>query len=375
MSVAKRCGKLLFSLAVSVVALFVFCACSVLEGEKQVFINISEEQLVLAAGDEAQLTAVASDAKAVGWSSSAPEVASVSAEGKVKAISEGEAVVTASSAGGKAQASCLVVVLSAPAVEGYTLVWHDEFDGDAIDSEKWGFRTGVRDTYGSSTGPLYWGNNELQYYTQDAVRVADGVLTITATKEPMPEGRSYSSGRILTRDKFSFTYGYIEARMQTPAEAGMWPAFWMLPQPSGTQNDNNEYGWWAANGEIDIMEAKGRLSNVADQTLHFGNKGASTYATNSTEVSGSTQEWHVYGLEWTPDYIAWFIDGAEVFRVENARWWTESVSKQENPYAPFDKDFYILFNLAVGGNYDGGTSPSEDFVCASMCIDYVRVYQ
>ena len=160
-----------------------------------------------------------------------------------------------------------------------------------------------------------------------------------------------------------------------PAEDGMWPAFWLLPQPSSTANYNNEYGWWAANGEIDIVEAKGRLENNTDHTLHYGNKGASTYSSGHGNLADGIDSWHVYGLEWTADYIAWFIDDEEVFRVNSSVWWTEAVSKEENSAAPFDLDFYIILNLAVGGNYDGGVRPSSDFSQASMKIDYVRVYQ
>ena len=197
----------------------------------------------------------------------------------------------------------------------------------------------------------------------------------------MPEGRMYTSARIHTRDRGHWTYGFFEARMKTPTGRGMWPAFWMLPQPESPQNTGNKYGGWAASGEIDIMEAKGRLENRVDTTLHFGNWGMSTYKTSTTRMKTSTEEWHIYALEWTELYMAWYVDGLEVFRVTSREWWSQAVggnaaeSNAVNQAAPFDVDFYILINLAVGGNYDGGNAPDESFTSAAMYVDYVRVYQ
>ena len=355
--------------AVSVLAVF----CVACTQTTQVRINISEESITLGLGEVYTLAAAATGGYEIVWSSSDESVATVTQQGEVKAIAEGQAEITASAS--SAQASCTVTVDPILLKGERRLVWNDEFEGDALDGSKWGYQLGVQDTYGSSQGPVYWGNNELEYYTQSAVSIEDGALNITARRESMPYGREYSSGRILTRDKFSFTYGYIEAKISMPAEGGLWPAFWMLPQPASKQNDNNEYGWWAANGEIDIVEAKGRLGSVTDHTLHYGNKGSSTYSSGHGYLDDTIAEWHVYGLEWTEEYIAWFIDDEEVYRVASSVWWTESADKQENPAAPFDKDFYILINLAVGGNYDGGTRPSEELEEAALKVDYVRVYQ
>lgn len=360
---------------VGALSAFVFAAvfCFACSPKTQVRINISEESVTLGIGEVFSLAAAATGGAEIVWSSSDETVASVSDDGEVTGVSGGVATVTATAA--DAKASCTVTVDPILLKGDRRLVWNDEFDGGELDSDKWGYQLGVKDTYGASQGPVYWGNNELQYYTQDAVSVSDGALSITASREDMDEGRQFSSGRILTRDKFSFTYGYIEARISMPAEDGMWPAFWMLPQPSSTKNDNNEYGWWAANGEIDIVEAKGRLQNVTDHTLHYGRKGASTSAAGHSELADSVSAWHVYALEWTENYIAWFVDDEEVFRVNSSVWWTEAVDKAENAAAPFDKDFYIIINLAVGGNYDGGISPSADFTEATLKVDYVRVYQ
>ena len=337
------------------------------------YINLSEYELTVGIGDEYEIAAAATGGKTIMWSSSDQSIATINSNGVVKALAAG--VVTITATAGSATAECTVTVDAILNKGDRKLVWNDEFDGTQIDDTKWGYQTGVKDSYGSSSGPIFWGNNELQYYTEDAVTISDGTMKITASREAMPEGRTFSSARLLTRDKFSFTYGYIEARLALPAETGMWPAFWLLPQPTDTSNSSNVYDSWAANGEIDIVEARGRVDKVTDHTLHYGNSGQSTYSSAHAYLSESYTEWHVYGLEWTADYIAWFVDDTEVYRVNNSTWWTESVSKNENSNAPFDVDFYIIINLAVGGNYDGGVAPDSDFVSVEMKVDYVRVYQ
>lgn len=265
-----------------------------------------------------------------------------------------------------------------PDTPAWTLVWGDEFEGTELDLSKWDYQLGVQDDYYGTKGPWAWGNNEQQYYTKEAATVSEGILRIRAIKESMPEGRKYSSARLVTRDKYSFTYGYTEARMQTPAINGMWPAFWALPQPIDHSSTQNKYGGWPYSGEIDIMEAKGREKNVVGTTLHFGGSAGSwqsTYRWHSTTLETTTEEWHTYGLEWQEDYIAWYIDREEVFRLNQADWWTGAASKEEAPSAPFDVPFYLLLDLAVGGDYDGGAEPPQNFVSADMCVDYVRVYQ
>ena len=260
-----------------------------------------------------------------------------------------------------------------PDENGYVLVWSDEFEGDTLDMDKWSYQTGRQDDYYGNKGPMDWGNSELQYYTDGAnVEVLNGELQIIAKRQQTGD-KQFTSARIATRDKFTFTYGKIEAKMQTPAIQGMWPAFWMLPNPSGHGSTDNEYGGWPANGELDIMEAKGRLVNEVDTTLHFGEDWRNhDMAGKTTKLSSSTEEWHTYGVEWTAEYIAWIIDGEEVFRVESSRYWSSASSVSS---APFDKPFYILLNLAVGGQYDGYVQPPADFSEATMYVDYVRVYQ
>lgn len=336
--------------------------------------------LELTVGESVTLKATSSLGGQIEWSSSNVAVATVS-NGLVTAAAKGEAVIKAKTDYAEAQCTVTVKEASHPIIpdpdadkEGYRLVWRDEFNGASLDTAKWGYQTGIKDIYGSSVGPDYWGNGELQYYTEDAVSVENGSLKITATKQQQGD-RPYTSGRILTRDKVSFTYGYFEARMKTPTGSGMWPAFWMLPQPSSPANSENEYGGWPANGEIDIMEAKGRLENKVDTTLHFGKAwDAHDYVTKETTLSSNTDEWHTYAVDWTADAISWFVDGQKVLTVTKDRWWSQDVSNQGKSQ-PFDKPFYIIFNLAVGGMYDSYNQPDGSFTSAAMYVDYVRVYE
>ena len=336
--------------------------------------------LELTVGESVTLKATSSLGGQIEWSSSNVTVATVS-NGLVTAAAKGEAVIKAKTDYAEAQCTVTVKEASHPVIpdpdadkEGYRLVWRDEFNGASLDTAKWGYQTGIKDIYGSSVGPDYWGNGELQYYTEDAVSVENGSLKITATKQQQGD-RPYTSGRILTRDKASFTYGYFEARMKTPTGSGMWPAFWMLPQPSSPANSENEYGGWPANGEIDIMEAKGRLENKVDTTLHFGKAwDAHDYVTKETTLSSNTDEWHTYAVDWTADAISWFVDGQKVLTVTKDRWWSQDVSNQGKSQ-PFDKPFYIIFNLAVGGMYDSYNQPDGSFTSAAMYVDYVRVYE
>lgn len=258
-------------------------------------------------------------------------------------------------------------------IEDVELVWQDEFDGNSLNSENWEYQLGIRDVYhGIESNTLYWGNNELQYYTKEAVSVHDGMLEIAADRQDY-EGMEFTSGRILTRDLQTFTYGYFEAKMKTPAIEGMWPAFWMLPQPTDTTSTRNEYGGWASNGEIDIMEAKGRLKNVIDNTLHYGGGWPNNrHSGISYTMETDTENWHVYAIDWQENGMTWYIDGKVSHSMKSSDWYTVSSDKSG---APFDVPFYLLFDLAVGGNYDGGRRPAADFTTASMYVDYVRVYQ
>jgi len=243
----------------------------------------------------------------------------------------------------------------------YQLDWADEFNGETLDSSKWDYQLGT----GSSEGLRYWGNEEKQYYTKENVRLEDGMLIITAKKEDKNE-MAYTSGRLLTRGNYATLFGRIEARIALPKGTGLWPAFWMLPQDS-------PYGGWAASGEIDIMEAKGRLPEYYSGAIHFGGRWPRNQHTTTGSYcfpdSGTIEDFHVYAVEWTDKQITWLCDDKIVGKV--TEWKSEN-----NPFpAPFDVPFYIVLNLAVGGLFDGSREPAPSFTSAEMKVDYVRVYK
>ncbi len=375
--------------AALILALVLFLnACAPIASSLPPVIEISQTEAVVKVGESINLSASSSNGEAILWTSGNESIARVS-DGTVYGIKEGKVTITASTR--TALATCRVSVEggsipdnepdndpdkqpdtdNGPEIEGMTLVWNDEFSGTELDRSKWGFQIGVRDEYhGKKGNTWYWGNNELQYYTEDAVSVSDGVLNITASRRDY-EDMEYTSARILTRDLASFTYGYFEARIKLPTVQGMWPAFWMMPQPSDPSSTRNEYGGWSASGEIDIMEARGRVPMEIGNALHYGGN-PHVYSADAERLDTPISEWHTYGLDWTPDKITWYVDGEVAFSVSSSQWWT---SASDGESAPFDKPFYLILNLAVGGNYDGGIKPPEDFESASMLVDYVRVYQ
>ena len=232
------------------------------------------------------------------------------------------------------------------------LVWSDEFNGSSLDGSNW--------VYDIGTGSSGWGNNELQYYTNRSqnVQVTGGNLVITAQKEAYG-GMNYTSARIKTKGLRQFTYGKIEARIKLPSgeTQGIWPAFWML----GSNIDSVS---WPKCGEIDIMERVNKNS-VANGTVHWDNNGQyASFGRTSGNIDFS--QYHVYRIEWDSKYIRWFVDGAQYneILIENGTGNTEE----------FQKSFFILFNLAVGGNWPGSPNGATTFP-AKMYVDYVRVYR
>src|SRR5574344_661346 len=191
-----------------------------------------------------------------------------------------------------------------PAPKGYHLVWSDEFSAKKIDTTKWDFQTGT----GSQYGLTDWGNNELEYYAPENAFIEKGNLVLEARKEDK-EGKQYTSARLRTMKEdgtalFSKTYGRIEARIKLPKGNGIWPAFWLLPATS-------DYGVWASSGEIDILEAKGRLSNRIYGTVHYGqawpgnkNSGGMYKFPDGQDIGG----YHTYALEWEPGKLTWLVD-------------------------------------------------------------------
>lgn len=231
----------------------------------------------------------------------------------------------------------------------WNLVWSDEFNGSSLNSANWMAEIG--------TGSGGWGNNELQYYTSrpQNLQVTGGNLVITAQKESYG-GMNYTSARIKTQGLQNFKYGKVEARIKLPSGQGLWPAFWML-------GSNITSVGWPASGEIDIME---RVNNnpYVNGTVHWDANGYASYGNISGNLDFS--QFHTYSIEWDANYIRWFVDGNkynEIY-IQNGTGNTEE----------FQKPFFILLNMAVGGNWPGSPNGSTPFP-SQMLVDYVRVYQ
>ncbi|GLX69802.1 family 16 glycosylhydrolase [Paenibacillus glycanilyticus] len=261
-------------------------------------------------------------------------------------------------------------------IDGMDLFWQDEFNGTALDTSKWNYETGYYIT--DDPNSWGWGNAELEHYTSSTqnVFVQGGNLNLKAISDPksFPQDPTrvapYSSGKINTKGKLSLEYGRVDIRAKLPTGNGLWPALWMLPEDS-------EYGAWAASGEIDIMEAKGRLPGTTSGAVHFGGQWpVNKYLAGEYHFSeGQTfaNDYHVYSMVWEEDNIKWYVDGKFFFKVSRSQWY--SVAAPNNPNAPFDKPFYLIMNLAVGGYFDGSLSPDASDIPATMQVDYVRVYK
>ncbi|MFK7807230.1 MAG: family 16 glycosylhydrolase [Saprospiraceae bacterium] len=229
-----------------------------------------------------------------------------------------------------------------------TLTWSDEFEVDgAPNPEFWNYDLG--------TGDNGWGNNESQTYTDspENVIVEDGVLKITAIAEEL-NGSSYTSSRIQTYQKFEFTYGRVEARAKLPTGGGTWPAIWTL----GADFETNI---WPAAGEIDIMEHVGNQQDQIFGTTHDPSAFAGNARSVETTVPGASDDFHVYAMEWTPTEISFFVDDVMFGSVSN------------DSSRPFDKDFFFIMNVAMGGTFGGAIDPS--FTSSTMEVDYIRLYQ
>lgn len=279
---------------------------------------------------------------------------------------------------------------------GWSLVWADEFDGPTLDPSKWAPEVSC------------WGggNQERQCYidSPDTIDINDGFLHLKARAQTMrgpsvhmehpnypgdTKTQSYISGKVRTRDLAYWTYGRIEGRMKLPNGQGAWPAFWMMPQ-------FDVHGGWPLSGEIDIMEAV-NLGAACDDcmgstvetrssgAIHFGKR----YPENEhvskrralTEVAGQAgpprEQFHTYAVEWAEGRIDWFVDGTRFWSVTDEDWFSEAVDKESDPNAPFNEDFYVMLNFAVGGSWpeganEGGLDP--DAFPSEFIIDYVRVY-
>lgn len=258
---------------------------------------------------------------------------------------------------------CLIL-LAAPGVRAQKYLFQDEFNQGKdfpVDSSKWVIETGGEG----------WGNSELEYYRSSKENLyhdGNGSLVIKAKKETPPLSLScwygpcqYTSARIKTMDKFETTYGRFEARIKIPKGQGIWPAFWLL-------GGNIDQVGWPACGEIDIMENIGREPNIVHGTIHgpgySGGNGIGGQITNKVPYS---DDFHVYAVEWSPKKIDWYVDG-QLYKT------TTPADLPSGTSWVFDHDFFIILNLAVGGNWPGNPDESTVFP-QEMLIDYVRVTQ
>ncbi len=245
------------------------------------------------------------------------------------------------------------------AINDYKLVFSDEFDGAKIDESKFTFDIG--------NGQEGWGNWELEYYTSrnENVKLENGNLVISALKESY-SGFNYTSAKVKTEGKFSFKYGIVEIKAKLPEGVGIWPALWMMPNGKG-------FGTWPACGEIDIMEHVGYNQDRVLGTIHSGafngsnglQKGGSIY------VKNASKDYHVYKLEWLPDALKFYVDDVLYFTYAAS----DYSSSPGKDIWPFDQEFYLIFNIAVGGMFGGLHGVDDKVFPQRMYIDYVRVYQ
>lgn len=240
------------------------------------------------------------------------------------------------------------------------LTWEDNFDTDGVpNASNWTYEIGD----GTAQGIPGWGNNELQNYTdrQENVVVEDGMLKITARQEQF-QGRNYTSGRILTKGLFEQSYGRFEARIKLPWGQGLWPAFWMLG------DDADGTVTWPQIGEIDIMENRGNEPTISHGSVHGPGYSGGEAITKSYELTNSRfdTEFHVFGIEWGPDYINYYVDDVLYNQITPADVTGEWVFN--------DNPFYIILNVAVGGSFAGNPNSNTVFP-QTMYVDYVRVYK
>jgi beta-glucanase (GH16 family) len=241
----------------------------------------------------------------------------------------------------------------------WVAVWSDEFDDDVIDGSRWNFVSGAGG----------YGNNELQNYTDRAVnaRIEKGVLIIEAHAEDF-EGSSYTSAKLTTESKAEWEYGRFEFRARLPGGQGIWPAIWMMP------SDYEAYGPWPSSGEIDIVELVGHEPATVHGTLHYGNPHSFTGDAFALSDGTFSDQFHHFALEWDPGEIRWYVDGSLYQTLTN---WYSQKDGEAAEYtwpAPFDREFYLQLNLAVGGNWPGYPDASTEFP-QKLEVDYVRVYE
>lgn len=243
--------------------------------------------------------------------------------------------------------------------EGYTLVWNDEFDGTSINASNWTYETGDGTDYGLAPG---WGNEEEQLYTDAASnsfieKDSSDVSALVIVADEDGAG-GYTSAKLTTLGLQSFRYGRIEARMKLPTDKGMWPAFWML-------GDNRGIVDWPGCGEIDIMELVGQEPNVIHGSLHYADStNKRNILTESTSLASGTfdEAYHDFRVDWTPTEITFYLD--------EVAYATMPIGEDMKE---FQRSFYLILNIAVGGNWPGSPDGTTSFP-QKMYVDYVRYY-
>jgi beta-glucanase (GH16 family) len=235
----------------------------------------------------------------------------------------------------------------------YSLVFSDEFEGTSLDTAKWNIQSG------------YAANQEKEYYTtgNNNLRLEEGSLVLVGRKEQAVSDRNYTSARVNSKGKGWTTYGKVEARISVPSGAGTWPAFWMMPQSS-------VYGTWPNSGEIDIMEHIGSNPRMTSHAVHTANKnGNKGNNWSNTQYKDSMENnFHVYSIIWEDEYIQFYID-----QVKSVTLWRNLTEDYKG--WPFDQDFYVMLNLALGGTMGGTIDDSIFNHPVEMKIDYVRIYK
>jgi len=238
---------------------------------------------------------------------------------------------------------------------GYSLVWSDEFSGSSLNLTSW------NQEIGNGTGG--WGNNEREYYTNSPKNIflSNGNLIIEARKENI-SGFNYTSGRMTTQNKKQFKYGRIDIRAKLPVGKGMWPALWML-------GSNISSIGWPACGETDIMELIGTYPRRVSGTMHWKSVSGSDVHKGANYILSAgdfSQQFHVFSVVWSKDTIKWYVD--------NQLYLTNTIADVEAANYPFNADQFLIFNVAVGGNWPGSPDTTTVFP-QRMFVDYVRVFQ
>jgi beta-glucanase (GH16 family) len=295
---------------------------------------------------------------AIVWTSANEKVATVAADGIITAIAYGKTSIRAVDVTHSVEASCEVTVEET--ARTYKLVWSDEFDGTSINGNNWNFET----------GGAGWGNKELQYYTDRSAnaRIENGCLIIEAKKESY-QTNAYTSARITTQNKKYITYGKVEARISLPAGQGTWPAFWMMPNKS-------VYGGWPRSGEIDIMEHIGSDPRMISHAVHTQQASGGRCWSSRGYYDDVENDFHTYAIEWIKEYqsgndaIIFYVDGVQSALKNQGNYLTGTYSDW-----PFDQDFYVILNLAVGGTMGGNVDNRIFDNPVQMKVDYVRIYE